>query len=66
VKIYNCKYLSGKTPASVVYHDEHCTVFMDIQPVNTGHVLIVPNRHPTYLADLDAETGAQMSLLRNE
>ncbi|HEX8236713.1 MAG TPA: HIT family protein [Abditibacteriaceae bacterium] len=55
-----CNIVLGKSPASVVYRDEHCTAFMDIQPVNAGHVLIVPNRHATYLADLDAETGAQM------
>jgi histidine triad (HIT) family protein len=33
---------------------------MDIQPANPGHVLIVPNRHATYLADLDEESGAHM------
>ena len=55
-----CRILSGELPSSIVYRDERCTAFMDIQPVNPGHVLIVPNRHATYLADLDAETGAQM------
>jgi len=55
-----CKILSGEAPGSVVYQDEHCTAFMDIQPVNEGHVLIIPNRHATYLADLDTEVGAQM------
>ncbi|HEX7594178.1 MAG TPA: HIT family protein, partial [Anaerolineae bacterium] len=29
-------------------------------PVNPGHILIIPNRHATYLADLDAEVGAQI------
>ena len=33
---------------------------MDIQPVNPGHVLIVPNIHASYLAELDEDTGAQM------
>jgi histidine triad (HIT) family protein len=33
---------------------------MDIQPVNLGHMLVVPNRHATYLADLREEEGAQM------
>ncbi len=55
-----CDILAGRLPASVVYQDELCTAFMDIQPVNPGHVLVVPARHATYLADLDAETGAQM------
>jgi histidine triad (HIT) family protein len=55
-----CEILSGTAPASVVYRDELCTAFMDIQPVNPGHLLVVPNRHATYLADLPAETGAHM------
>ncbi len=33
---------------------------MDIQPVNPGHVLVVPNRHATFLADLDEDTAAHM------
>jgi histidine triad (HIT) family protein len=33
---------------------------MDIQPVNPGHVLVVPNRHASYLADLQQEEGAQL------
>jgi histidine triad (HIT) family protein len=33
---------------------------MDIQPVNAGHVLVVPNRHSPYIADLKAEEGAQI------
>jgi histidine triad (HIT) family protein len=33
---------------------------MDIQPVNPGRVLVVPNRHTPYLADLKQEDGAKM------
>ena len=33
---------------------------MDIQPVNPGHLLVIPNRHAAYLADLEEEEGAQM------
>lgn len=55
-----CDILRGATPASVVYHDDLCTAFMDVQLVNPGHLLVVPNRHATYLADLPAETSAQM------
>ena len=31
---------------------------MDIQPVVRGHMLVVPRRHTTYLADLEVEDGA--------
>jgi histidine triad (HIT) family protein len=33
---------------------------MDIQPVNPGHLLVVPNRHAPYLSDLEVEEGAQI------
>jgi histidine triad (HIT) family protein len=36
---------------------------MDIRPVNPGHLLIVPNEHAPYLADVEAETAAQMMRL---
>ncbi|MGH7598174.1 MAG: HIT family protein [bacterium] len=55
-----CEILAGRLPSSVVYQDEQCSSFLDIQPVNPGHLLIVPNRHAAFLAELDAETGAQM------
>ncbi len=55
-----CKLLSGELEASIVHQDECCTSFMDIQPVNAGHLLVVPNRHAAYLADLKEEEGAQM------
>ena len=33
---------------------------MDIQPINAGHVLVVPDEHAARLAGLPADTGARM------
>jgi histidine triad (HIT) family protein len=55
-----CDILAGKAPASFIYRDELVSAFMDIQPVNPGHILVIPNRHATYLSDLDPEHGAQL------
>jgi histidine triad (HIT) family protein len=55
-----CGILAGELPASVVYQDEVCTAFMDIQPVNPGHVLVIPNAHAASLAELEPETGGQI------
>ncbi len=55
-----CRILAGELPASFVYRDEHCAAFMDIRPVNPGHLLVVPARHATHLADLDGETAARL------
>jgi histidine triad (HIT) family protein len=55
-----CKLLSGELEVSLVHQDDLCSAFMDIQPVNPGHLLVVPNRHAAYLADLKEDEGAQM------
>ena len=55
-----CEILAGRLPASFVLRDSGCTAFMDIQPINAGHVLVVPNDHAASLADLPELTGAQM------
>ena len=34
--------------------------FMDVAPVNPGHLLVVPRAHSASLADLDEEVGAHM------
>ena len=55
-----CKLLKGEMEASFVYQDNLCSAFMDIQPVNAGHVLVIPNRHAPYLADLQADEGGHI------
>jgi histidine triad (HIT) family protein len=55
-----CDLLAGAAPASFVYRDEVCAAFMDIQPVNPGHLLVVPVAHAADLAALPPETGAQL------
>lgn len=58
-----CEIVAGRAPASVVYRDETCIAFMDIMPVNAGHLLIVPIKHATYLADLDPPTGGALFMV---
>ncbi len=55
-----CEILAGGSPASVVQRDGRCAAFMDIRPINAGHVLVVPEVHASRLADLPEETGAHM------
>ena len=55
-----CQLLAGAAPASFVYRDEVCAAFMDIHPVNPGHLLVVPLAHAADLAALPPETGAQL------
>ncbi len=55
-----CDIIGGKLPGSFVYEDEVAVAFMDIQPVNAGHVLVVPRQHFAYLSDVDEATGGHL------
>ena len=55
-----CRIASGELPASVVYEDERTIAFLDIQPINPGHVLVIPKVHAESLVELSPEDAAQM------
>ena len=40
-----CKIIRGETPSFKLYEDEFTLAFMDINPVNDGHALIIPKYH---------------------
>jgi histidine triad (HIT) family protein len=47
-----CELVARKRPISVIGETEDVLAFMDIQPVNPGHALVIPKRHAAYMADL--------------
>ncbi|MTI15494.1 histidine triad nucleotide-binding protein [Sansalvadorimonas verongulae] len=47
-----CKIVQGEIPADVVYEDEHCLAFRDIQPKAPIHLLVIPRKHVVNLDDL--------------
>lgn len=55
-----CNILTGEAEASLVHRDEQVAAFMDIQPVNEGHLLVVPVQHSADLAGLDEAAGERM------
>lgn len=55
-----CKLATGKGETSYVYSDDKCAAFMDIQPINPGHVLVVPRAHAKTIDDVDAEVAAHL------
>ena len=55
-----CKILAGESEGSLVYRDETCAAFMDVQPINPGHLLVVSVKHAAYLSDLNEEDGMRM------
>lgn len=47
-----CKIVAGEVPARVVYADEEAVAFLDVEPWQRGHTLVVPREHvPDLLSD---------------
>ena len=58
-----CKIRDGQIPSTRIFEDERTLAFMDINPVNDGHCLVVTRAHaPTIfevdVADLQAAVAA--------
>jgi len=49
------KIIKGEIPSHKVYEDDATYAFMDIHPVNPGHVLVVPKVQKEFIWDLDAD-----------
>ncbi len=51
-----CKIVSHEIPSCRVFEDDTVIVFLDIHPVNPGHVLVIPKKHSESFYELDKET----------
>ena len=40
-----CKIVRGEIPCAKIFEDTHVLSFMDINPINRGHALIIPKQH---------------------
>ena len=47
-----CKIVGGKIPSVKVYEDGFMLSFLDINPVNFGHILIIPKEHHQWMTDV--------------
>lgn len=48
-----CKIIAGETPAKLIYEDEVCVAFNDINPQAPRHLLVIPREHFASLAEAD-------------
>src|SRR3954469_59463 len=55
-----CDLIQGAAEVSVCHEDADSIAFMDIQPVNAGHVLVVPRAHYNSLLDVPPELGVHL------
>ena len=61
-----CKIIAGEIPSYKVYEDELFFAFLDINPVNLGHTLLVPKEHYEDLFDMPDELYTALWLKAKE
>jgi histidine triad (HIT) family protein len=58
-----CRIVSGEIPSARVLETSFAVAFLDIQPLNPGHTLIVPRSHHPQLSDLPEEIATHVGSL---
>ncbi|HOV87229.1 MAG TPA: HIT family protein [Syntrophobacteraceae bacterium] len=64
-----CRIVAGQIPCAKLYEDEYVLGFLDINPINPGHSLVLPKRHYAVLTEvpdreLEACIGAAKRVAR--
>ena len=57
-----CKIVEGDIPCFKLYEDEHTLAFMDINPANDGHALIIPKVHARDLLSIEPASLAAVAV----
>ena len=57
------RIIDGEIPGRFVWRDEACVAFLDVRPLNRGHVLVVPRAEVDHWVDLDAETVSHLMVV---
>src|SRR5688572_30307020 len=48
-----CSIINNEAPSYKIWEDQNFCAFLDINPVNTGHTLLIPKAHIEYIFDMD-------------
>lgn len=56
------RIIAGEIPCYKIAEDENFFAFLDINPVNWGHTLVVPKKEVDYLFDMEDADLAAMTL----
>lgn len=56
------KIIAGEIPCYKIAENDRYFAFLDINPVNWGHTLVVPKQETDYIFDLDDEALAGMAV----
>lgn len=55
------KIIQGELPGNFVWQDEFCVAIMTIQPVNAGHVLVIPREEIDHWDDMPEALTAHLT-----
>ena len=55
-----CKIIAGEIPSTKIYEDELVYAFLDISPINPGHVLVIPKEHHESASTIPEATAGRM------
>ena len=58
-----CRIIAGEIAASKVLETADAVAFLDIQPVNFGHVLLVPKIHHAQIGELADDVASRVGSL---
>lgn len=50
-----CKIVKGEIPCNKIFENDKVLSFADINPISTGHVLIIPKIHAETIWEIDVE-----------
>lgn len=56
------RIIAGEIPCYKIAEDDRFFAFLDINPVNWGHTLVVPKRETDYIFDIDDEELTAMAI----
>lgn len=58
-----CKIIAGEIPAKIAYQDDEMLAFHDIRPSAPVHLLLIPKKHISSLADAKEEDSVLLGKL---
>lgn len=50
-----CGIVRGEIPSEKIYEDSEVFAFLDINPVNEGHLLVIPKEHHKWMYDVPGD-----------
>lgn len=57
------RIIDGEIPGHFVWQDERCVAFLSINPITTGHALVVPREEIDHWVDLDPDLAAHLMVV---